>query len=519
MNKVIIIGGGISGMYAAERLAEKGVKVVLVEAKDHLGGNILTYYDKDVSYETGAARFNTFHTQVMSLLKKYQLHIAPIQGTKLFHPILCGNKVDKDISYEYILKVIKYSDQIAVDLLKKLTFGQLCEFALGYEKTKKLIESFGYNAEFLIANAYSSIRIFKEDFNGNTQYYTCVEGLSELVRRMELNLVSMGVQILKVHMLTRFKWLDDHFQIDIYNAELGKNVSLKGVQLILAMPKKELIKLDFFSPFHKTILESVTGIHLHRVYAKYSRNWMKEGVYRTTTDLQIRQFIPIDTQKGVAMVSYSDMFDADYWKIYADMGEAKLEEAIKKQLKQLFPEKSISKTEWIRSYFWKDGVHCWNAGIDPAKVRKELQKIHPNLCIVGETYSLRQGWIEGALDTVNDVISKVYKGGLIKEFNNYKDWMASFKKITKEQLETAKNHYPQFKWVLLKLPEDKTTRIVDVTEWMNLHPGGVEPFVNHMYEDISHVFKTISNHFEEKQKLKQHVHNMVDKYTIGILSS
>jgi hypothetical protein len=213
------------------------------------------------------------------------------------------------------------------------------------------------------------------------------------------------------------------------------------------------------------------------------------------------------------------MFDADYWKIYADMGEAKLEEAIKKQLKQLFPEKSISKTEWIRSYFWKDGVHCWNAGADPIKIRKELQKIHPNLCIVGESYSFRQGWIEGALDTVNDVVSKIYKGGLIKEFNNYKDWMASFKKVSKEQLEIAKKHYPQFKWVLLKLPEDKSTRVVDVTEWMYVHPGGTDPFIQYMYEDISRVFKTINYHFEENLKLKQHVQNMVNKYTIGTLSS
>jgi len=52
---------------------------------------------------------------------------------------------------------------------------------------------------------------------------------------------------------------------------------------------------------------------------------MREGVQRTTTDLQLRQVIPIDPRRGIVMVSYSDMFDADYWNIYANMGQDKLE--------------------------------------------------------------------------------------------------------------------------------------------------------------------------------------------------
>lgn len=515
MNKVVIIGGGIAGLYAAEKLIEKGVQVTLVEAKDHLGGNILTHYEPEVYYETGAARFNKYHTHLFGLLQKYKLHILPIQGGKAFHPVLCKKRVEKDMSYEYILKVIKYADQVAPELLKKLTFGQLCEFALGYEKTKMLIESFGYNAEFLLANAYTSIHIFKEDFNGNTQYYTCAEGLSELVHRMEENLIKHGVQILKTHMLTHFEWAGDHFQVEFMNASLAKKVTVKTVHLVLALPKRELIKLDFFNPFQKALLESVTGVNLHRIYAKYTRNWMREGVQRTTTDLQIRQFIPIDLQKGVAMISYTDMFDADYWKIYANMGPEKLEEALKKQLKQLFPEKAISKTEWLRSYFWQDGVHVWNAGVDPNKVRKELQKIHPNLFLVGESYSFRQGWIEGALDTVDEVLPKIYKGGLLKEFNHYKDWIASLKKVSDKDLEIAKKHYPNFQWVLLRLPGEKTTRVVDVTQWMNQHPGGAEPFVSRMYEDISSDFKNITYHFDTSKKLKQHVLNMVNLYTVG----
>jgi len=41
-NSVIVIGAGIAGLAAARTLAEAGKHVVLIEARDRVGGRILT---------------------------------------------------------------------------------------------------------------------------------------------------------------------------------------------------------------------------------------------------------------------------------------------------------------------------------------------------------------------------------------------------------------------------------------------------------------------------------------------
>ena len=42
MIDVVVIGGGLSGLAAADRLAAAGARVTLVEAGERLGGNVYT---------------------------------------------------------------------------------------------------------------------------------------------------------------------------------------------------------------------------------------------------------------------------------------------------------------------------------------------------------------------------------------------------------------------------------------------------------------------------------------------
>ena len=410
MKTIVIVGGGISGLFFAEKLVSSNPKINIriLECTDVLGGNIRTFYDKDIMYETGAGRFNKNHKLLLGLLKKYNLTPIKIASTKKdFRPVLCSTTNKKVInSNELIMKVLDYSEKLPKSILQSITFGQLCDKAIGYKKTKELIASFGYNAEFLIANAYTSLIIFRADFSDNYDYYICKEGLSELVKRIELYLLSNGVIISKNHKLLDFSCKNNGFALSICNTVSSEYSKIRTNHLVLAIPKKALLEQPFFTESQKRLLDSVEGINLHRIYAQYKSDWMKTTT-RTTTDLHIRQYIPINKEKHIAMVSYSDMNDADYWKVYADMKKNKLETEVHNQLSLLFPDLIISKTNWIRSYFWENGVHCWKAGVDPIYVRKQIAKISPNLHIIGESYSMRQGWIEGALQTANLIFQQL----------------------------------------------------------------------------------------------------------------
>ena len=83
MNDIIIIGGGISGLYCAYNLLkkDKNLKVLVLEKNPKLGGRVSTFYggkdDKEVSktivFEKGAARFNDNHKLLNALLSELGL--------------------------------------------------------------------------------------------------------------------------------------------------------------------------------------------------------------------------------------------------------------------------------------------------------------------------------------------------------------------------------------------------------------------------------------------------------------
>lgn len=56
MEDVLVIGGGVAGLTAAERIAKAGLKVILLEARERLGGRILTIGGKSgpIPIELGA---------------------------------------------------------------------------------------------------------------------------------------------------------------------------------------------------------------------------------------------------------------------------------------------------------------------------------------------------------------------------------------------------------------------------------------------------------------------------------
>ena len=122
--KVIIVGGGIAGLYAALKLHDQGfTDISIYEAKDRLGGNVYTYYDKDIQLEAGASRFNKYHKTILKLLKRFNLTIYPIPTEKIYKPVVCEGKAIPDPSYKYIKKVIEYAAGLSKEKLLILKFG------------------------------------------------------------------------------------------------------------------------------------------------------------------------------------------------------------------------------------------------------------------------------------------------------------------------------------------------------------------------------------------------------------
>lgn len=77
---VLIIGGGIAGLTAARKLTEAGLRVILLEARDRLGGRIYTHHTAEYPVELGAEFVHGRPEEIFALAAEAGVPIVPVQG-------------------------------------------------------------------------------------------------------------------------------------------------------------------------------------------------------------------------------------------------------------------------------------------------------------------------------------------------------------------------------------------------------------------------------------------------------
>ncbi|WP_080962025.1 flavin monoamine oxidase family protein [Chromobacterium subtsugae] len=237
--------------------------------------------------------------------------------------------------------------------------------------------------------------------------------------------------------------------------------------IVLAMPRRslELIKSDFFfsDPWLKENLKSVLIQPAFKLFLAYERPWWRSlGLVagRSVTDLPIRQVYYFGTESeqdggqpwlnSLLMASYNDISTVPFWKgleagpafngyrpdcIEADssnvvpqMEHVATEEMVfvaNKQVAEVHAQQQIPSPYSAVYHDWSDdpyggGWHEWKANYRLDQIMWKMLKpvdAH-NIFIVGEAYSIGQGWVEGALCTAEQMLEKHFqlkRPGWLKE--------------------------------------------------------------------------------------------------------
>lgn len=454
MQNIVIIGGGISGLYCAYQLSKVGAgavgvgSILVLEKSKDLGGRVHTYMDRHMTVEAGAGRFHQEHRLLMELIREFGLtgKMVPTAASAVFAPsdgtdsimnslldapdtILSGFMGDVVISgldawlgrenipsAGLIARVIVASKLKTVSYLRNISFLDFAKTVLNKREVQFVVDTFGYYSELVIMNAYDAIQLMGELGPGQ-QFYTLRGGLSQIIDGLRDRCVANGVRILRGKAVHRVEYESGVFAV---YCEENKRPYLCN-RCICAVPKQVVAGISFVglgAQGWKKNLGDILCAPLCRIYAKYPVKgagagaggegpWFR-GFPKMTTNNPLRMIIPISEKNGIIMISYSDNVFAKYWKKIFNKGGIRSVELEIMRLVQLSTGVSIPVAISMKMFYWDCGVGYWGVGSNNDVFREKMlrpagESVELYLC--GEHYSARyQQWMEGALETAVRVI-------------------------------------------------------------------------------------------------------------------
>lgn len=376
MYDTLIIGGGISGIYCAMNLEN----VLLLEENNYWGGRIKTHHEPQ--YEIGAGRFHKNHTRLWKLIKRFKLTPIPIPGRMDYRDETYGLVPHVESYLKTQLKKMKLHES-----LREMTFYEYMVQVLGKDDANHFVEASGYN-EMYYKNAYDELQSFQKDYVQG-DYFVLKEGMGELCQRMVQSIQGKCVLQHKVKNIIR---KDDYYVVDGYTAK----------RVIVTIPPSLFKQFPILTPYDFIVSKLKNG-PLLRVYAKYPTSWT-DTLHTLTTKHIPRHIIPI--RDGIVMIAYVE--DEDVLP-FLKKGKLKTDKEIRtllhRELKRVFSD-DIPEPEWVRPYLWEIGTHAW-LPCHSKELLKNLPEIE-NVHVCGEAFSIRQAWVEGALESANSLIEIIH---------------------------------------------------------------------------------------------------------------
>ena len=329
MFDVIIVGGGISGLYLYSNLIDKTKNMILLEQNNYYGGRIYQHNEKindiDISVPAGGARFNKNHTEVIKLLKKYNL--LDFRKDKGFDSAITfidtrqqfPNKFNNKNGFYYVDKIIKQSKHEKEESLRQESFRSYAAKYLTNEELEFMLTSTGYSGQLKYMNAYDACILFSKGIRPDMKYYggyyqTLIEELVKELKSKKANL--------RLNSQVNNCTYDKQKELYVVNYN-GKNVEAKNV--VLCIPQQGLLKIPSLVSIHPLLKNSIKCKALCRVYAIFKKEdiWF-QGLTKTVVNNPLRYIIPFDESKGLIMISYTDDKYTNFWgKIKEDQEELK----------------------------------------------------------------------------------------------------------------------------------------------------------------------------------------------------
>jgi hypothetical protein len=401
---IIIVGAGLSGLYSAYNIKKMFPKINLLvlesNQREYIGGRIGNYnfYGTNVVVGAGVARENT-NELLIKLLKELDINY-----TSFVVDMHYSKQIKNVINVkEYLIKLRtiynKYKNPPSI------TFKKFFVEHLGLKEYNDFVISSGYS-DYANEDVYEVLYYYQMEDNApgwtalNISWSKLVSKLCEKIGYQ--NIVT-STKVEKIN-----KLIDNSFQLTT-TINQNKTKMYYSNKVIVAT---RISSVQKFFPRLK-IYKEIHGQPFLYIYAKFDKQSSELMSQLVTTYTIVpgllQKMIPFS--KSVYMIAYCDNKNAEILQNYKE-NTPKNRRFFEKQVEEalgIIP--NSLKILAIKDFYWPIGTHYYEPldlkkYVNRNEFIKEAQHPESGILVVGEDVSRKQGWTEGALESVHAVLNK-----------------------------------------------------------------------------------------------------------------
>lgn len=406
MNKVydfIIVGSGISGLYSALSIMKysPSATFLILEKfkKKWIGGRWGNELFHGTQVVTGAGVGRKEKDVLLRKLMK-ELNITAKE-----------KKVNINYAFENPVDIIEITKILQNQYKKRkskkrLTFEQFAREFLSLTDYNHFLQSVGYT-DYEKEDAEDVLFGYgMEDNVGG--WKSLMVPWKEMVDKLVSKIGSFRIKTSSK--VTSINFLENC----LYRLSIENGLNYYCKKVIIATTIDGIRKLVPGAEKANSIYSQIKGQPFLRLYAQFSKKSipiLKNYIPSyTVVEEPLQKIIPMDPNKGIYMIAYSDNKNALFLSNYLKNTEKNRDffcNLIENAL--CIPEKSLQILD-MKDFYWPIGTHYYTPLTDDYSSRKQFLNVvqHPqkDMLVVGEAVSDDQGWSEGALRSVQEVVTK-----------------------------------------------------------------------------------------------------------------